>query len=70
MHSSFKFNKKNLNFYISYNFLKTKDDFITVCKYINFNNLNKKKGFIGVSVVVGWSLPLQKHKKQLKKHEK
>ena len=41
-----------------------------MCKYINFNNLKKKKGFAGVGVVVGWSSSLWKHKKQLKKHKK
>ena len=41
-----------------------------MCKYINFNNLKKKKGIAGGGVVVGWSLPLWKHKKQLRKHEK
>ena len=35
-----------------------------MCKYINFNNLKKKKGFAGGGVVVGWSSPLWKHKKQ------
>ena len=39
-------------------------------KYINFNNLRKKKGFAGEGVVVGWSSPLWKHKKQLRKHKK
>ena len=39
-------------------------------KYINFNNLRNKKRFVGGGVVVGWTLPLWKHKKQLKKHKK
>ena len=39
-------------------------------KYINFNNLRNKKGFVGGGVVVGWTLPLWKHKKQLKKQKK
>ena len=39
-------------------------------KYINFNNLKTKKGFTGGGVVVGWSSPLWKHKKQLRKHKK
>ena len=39
-------------------------------KYINFNNLRKKKGFVGEDVVIGWSSPLWKHKKQLRKHKK
>ena len=29
------------------------DYFVTICKYINLNNLIKKKGFAGRSVVVG-----------------
>ena len=41
-----------------------------MCKYINFNNLRKKKGFAGEGVVVGWSSPLWKHKKQLRKYKK
>ena len=41
-----------------------------MCKYINFNNLKKKKGFAGGGVVVGWNSHLWKHKKQLRKHEK
>ena len=41
-----------------------------MCKYINFNNLRKKKGFAGRDVVVGWSLLLWKHKKHLRKHKK
>ena len=41
-----------------------------MCKYINFNNLRKKKGFVGGGVVVGWNSPLYKHKKQLRKHKK
>ena len=41
-----------------------------MCKYINFNNLRKKKGFTGKDVVVGWSSHLWKHKKQLRKHKK
>ena len=38
-----------------------------MCKYINFNNLRKKKGFTGEGVVVEWSLPLWKYKKTVKK---
>ena len=38
--------------------------------YINFNNLRKKKGLVSGVVVVGWSSPLWKHKKQLGKHKK
>ena len=41
-----------------------------MCKYINFNNLRKKKGFAGEDVVVEWSSPLWKHKKKLRKHKK
>ena len=41
-----------------------------MCKYINFNNLRKKKGLMGGGVVVEWSSPLWKHKKQLGKHRK
>ena len=41
-----------------------------MCKYINFNNLRKKKGFAGGGVVVGWSSPLWKYKKRLRKHKK
>ena len=43
-----------------------------MCKYINFNNLRKKKGLAGTGggVVVGWSSPLWKHEKQLGKHKK
>ena len=41
-----------------------------MCKYINFNNLNNKKGLAGGGVVVGWSSPSWKHKKQLGKHKK
>ena len=41
-----------------------------MCKYINFNNLRKKKGFAGGGVVVGWSSLLWKHKKHLRKHKK
>ena len=33
-----------------------------MCRYINFNNLRKKKKFAGGGVVVGWSLPLWKQK--------
>ena len=40
-----------------------------MCKYINFNNLKKKKWFVGGGVVVGWSSPLWKYKKQLRKHK-
>ena len=47
-----------------------KDNFVTMCKYINFNNLRKKKGLMGGGVVVEWSSPLWKHKKQLGKHRK
>ena len=36
-------------------------------KYINFNNLRKKKGFAGGDVVVGWSSYFWKYKKQLRK---
>ena len=41
-----------------------------MCKYINFNNLWKKKGLAGGGVIVGWNSPLWKHKKQLGKHKK
>ena len=41
-----------------------------MCKYINFNNLIKKKGLGGGGVVVGWNSPLWKHKKQLGKQKK
>ena len=41
-----------------------------MCKYINFNNLRKKKGLVGGSVVVECSSLLWKHKKQLGKHRK
>ena len=41
-----------------------------MCKYINFNNLGKKKRFADGGVVVGWNSPLWKHKKQLRKHIK
>ena len=41
-----------------------------MCKYINFNNLRKKKGLVGGGVVVGWRSALWKHKKQLRKHKK
>ena len=41
-----------------------------MCKYINFNNLKKKKWLAGAGLVVRWSSPLWKHKKQLKKHKK
>ena len=41
-----------------------------MCKYINFNNLRKKKMFVGGGVVVEWSSPLWKHKKQLGKYKK
>ena len=41
-----------------------------MCKYINFNNLMKKKRLAGGSVVVGWNLSLWKYKKQLGKHKK
>ena len=44
--------------------------FFIICKYINFNNLRKKKGLVGGGVVVEWSSPLWKHKKQLGKHRK
>ena len=40
-----------------------------MCKYINFNNLKKKKKFMGGDVV-RWSSPLWKHEKQLRKHKK
>ena len=46
------------------------NDFVTICKYINFNNLRKKKWFVDKGVVVGWSSLLWKHKKQLRKHKK
>ena len=39
-------------------------------KYINFNNLRKKKEFVGGGVVVEWNSPLWKHKKQLRKQNK
>ena len=39
-------------------------------KYINFNNLRKKKGFVDGGVIVGWNSLLWKHKKQLRKHKK
>ena len=39
-------------------------------KYINFNNLMKKKGLASGNVVVGWNLSLWKYKKQLGKHKK
>ena len=41
-------------------------------KYINFNNLRKKKEFVDGDggVVVGWNSPLWKHKKQLGKYKK
>ena len=39
-------------------------------KYINFNNLRKKKRFASGGVMVGWSSLLWKHKKQLKKYKK
>ena len=42
---------------------------LSLCKYINFNNLRKKKEFAGESVVVGWSSSLWKQKK-LRKHKK
>ena len=41
-----------------------------MCKYINFNNLKKKKEFMGEGVVVGWISPSWKYKKQLKKYKK
>ena len=41
-----------------------------MCKYINFNNLRKKKGFAGEGVMIGRSSSLWKHKKQLRKHKK
>ena len=41
-----------------------------MCKYINFNNLRKKKGFAGEGVVVGWSSLLWKHKKKEEKIRK
>ena len=43
-----------------------------MCKYINFNNLRKKKRFAGRGggVAVEWSLFLWKHKKQLRKYKK
>ena len=41
-----------------------------MCKCINFNNLRKKKGLADGGVVVGWSSPSWKHKKQLGKHKK
>ena len=41
-----------------------------MCKYINFNNLRKKKGFASGGVMVGWSSLLWKHKKQLRKYKK
>ena len=59
-----------MKFYTNYNFLKQKDDFVTMYKYINFNNLRKKKGLADGDVVVGWNSPLWKHKKQLGKHKK
>ena len=40
-----------------------------MCKYINFNNLKKKK-FTGEDVVVWWNWTMWKHKKQLKKNQK
>ena len=64
MHNSFKLKKNSIfKFYTSYNFLKQKDDFVTMCKYINFNNLRKKKGFAGGGVMVGWNSLLWKYKK-------
>ena len=41
-----------------------------MCKYINFNNLKKKKEFMGEGVVVGWISHSWKYKKQLKKYKK
>ena len=41
-----------------------------MCKYINFNKLKKKKGLANGGVVVGWSSPSWKHKKQLEKYKK
>ena len=41
-----------------------------MCKYINFNDFKKKKGFVGEGVVVGWSSPLWKYKKTAKKIQK
>ena len=41
-----------------------------MCKYINFNNLRKKKWFAGGGVVIEWNSPLWKNTKQLRKHKK
>ena len=41
-----------------------------MCKYINFNNLRKKKGPAGGGVVVGWSSLLWKTQKKKKRTRK
>ena len=41
-----------------------------MCNYINFNNLRKKKGFVGEGMVVGWNSSSWKYKKQLRKFKK
>ena len=40
-----------------------KNDFVIICKYINFNNLKKKKIFGGGGMMVGWNSLSWKYKK-------
>ena len=47
--------KKNyciLKFLHQLKFSSIKNNFVTICKYVNFNNLRKKKGFVGGDVMV------------------
>ena len=53
IHNSFKLKKKLFHFKIFTSIIIfLNDDFITMCKYINFNNLRKKKEFAGGAMVV------------------
>ena len=41
-----------------------------MCKYINFNNLRKKKEFVSEGVVVGWAHLCGDTKRRKRKYEK
>ena len=54
IHNSFKLKKKLFHFEIFTPFIIfSNNDFVTMCKYINFNDLRKNKWFAGGGVVVG-----------------